>query len=121
RRALGLAASAMNWGPWAGVGMAAALSDRDQQRRVARAIGSIEPADGLRAFGRALRSSEPLLAIAPVDWAGFVQRFSGASMPAFFSDVAAADVAPQRPAASRFEVFDLAALATLPDGRRRTA
>ncbi|WP_018410106.1 type I polyketide synthase [Methyloversatilis thermotolerans] len=48
RRALGLAAQAINWGPWSDIGSAA--SARTQASMQARGIASLTPEQGMRAF-----------------------------------------------------------------------
>ena len=68
RRAEGLRGLAVNWGPWAEVGMAARLGDADR-RRLARSGLSPMPADrALDALGRALAANVAQAAILEMDW-----------------------------------------------------
>ncbi len=68
RRAQGLPALAVNWGPWADAGMAAA-SSREGHRRFSREGWGTIPADaGLNLLGRLLRGQAPQAAVLPVDW-----------------------------------------------------
>jgi acyl transferase domain-containing protein/NADPH:quinone reductase-like Zn-dependent oxidoreductase/acyl carrier protein len=62
RRARGLAALSINWGPWADVGLAAAQENRGQ-RLAAMGIGSIPPRLGAAAFGRLLSDPSPNVAV----------------------------------------------------------
>ena len=58
RRALGLPALSINWGPWAEVGLAAAQANRGQ-RLALQGIDSITRAQGLQALGRLLSQPAP--------------------------------------------------------------
>ncbi len=77
RRATGLPALSVNWGPWAEVGMAARLDERDRRRWTARGIGSIVPRDGTAILGEAMARSTAQLAAISIDWAAL-----GAEVPA---------------------------------------
>ena len=68
RRSQGLPAISINWGPWAGRGMAAALGARDQDRLTRQGWRQIPPSAGLEAFGRLLRDPAPQVGVLPVDW-----------------------------------------------------
>ncbi len=63
RRSLGLPALAIAWGPWAGVGMAAALPAADGRRWERRGMRPLSPEGALRAFGLALVHPGPQLAV----------------------------------------------------------
>jgi NADPH:quinone reductase-like Zn-dependent oxidoreductase/acyl carrier protein len=65
RRKLGLAATSINWGPWAGAGMAASLGD---ERFTAQGIRFLDPAAALRALEVVLRDGLTQCAVADVDW-----------------------------------------------------
>nr|QEO74387.1 AMP-dependent synthetase and ligase [uncultured bacterium] len=86
RRALGLPALSVNWGPWSGTGMAARLSDRDRQRLAAMGLGSIEPQTGLRLLTQLLLDELPQAAVLPIEWNRFLK---GPTTPPFYHDVAA--------------------------------
>jgi myxalamid-type polyketide synthase MxaC len=76
RRAQGLAACSINWGPWAQIGMAA-RSEPARRHRVDQGIGEIAPEDGLRVLAQALRSAPPQIAMLPVDWEKYSTRPGG--------------------------------------------
>ncbi|MGE3909405.1 MAG: type I polyketide synthase [Chloroflexota bacterium] len=71
RRAEGLPATSINWGPWAEVGMAAALSERDRQRFAEHGISMISPEQGLDLFGKILHQHPAQVAVLPIDWSVF--------------------------------------------------
>jgi acyl transferase domain-containing protein/acyl carrier protein len=117
RRAQGLPALAVNWGPWAEAGMAAA-SGRDGHRRFSReGWGSIPPDAGLDLLGRLLQGQAPQAAVLPVDWAVVAGHESALARAPLLDDVRtqSAAVTPARPA------FDLAALHGASEAARRSA
>ncbi|MEW2122005.1 type I polyketide synthase, partial [Streptomyces sp. NPDC005474] len=58
RRASGLAATSLAWGPWAEGGMAAGLGDADRRRFARVGIHALTPDQGLRLLDAALASGE---------------------------------------------------------------
>ncbi|SEN04609.1 amino acid adenylation domain-containing protein [Stigmatella aurantiaca] len=81
RRALGLKAVSINWGPWSGSGMAAAFVGTDQRRWA----DFIEPAQGLELLGWAMSAGQAQVAVLPVDWAKYFQRFGDTGATKFLS------------------------------------
>ncbi|MET0404867.1 MAG: type I polyketide synthase, partial [Cystobacter sp.] len=75
RRALGLKAVSVQWGGWSGHGMAAAVASPEQRREA----GWIEPERGLEALGQLLVDGPATVAVLPMDWNRYVQRFTGAA------------------------------------------
>ena len=73
RRALGLPALAINWGPWSEVGMAAKLKRVDHLAN--RGILSISPKDGVRILGNLLGLAVPQIAAVVVDWDRWCEVF----------------------------------------------
>ena len=67
RRSLGLAALSVNWGAWAGSGMAAQVTDSGRRR----VLSGIQPMSAERCFAaleHALADGRPQVAIADADW-----------------------------------------------------
>ncbi|MEM7269979.1 MAG: SDR family NAD(P)-dependent oxidoreductase, partial [Pseudomonadota bacterium] len=78
RRQQGLAATTINWGPWADVGMAA--SDVVLQRLMKDGWQPMNASQGCDFISHLLTARDlPQAAVIPVDWAQFVQRIPGAS------------------------------------------
>ncbi|MGN7142572.1 beta-ketoacyl reductase, partial [Streptomyces pseudogriseolus] len=75
RRAAGLAATSLAWGPWAGGGMA--TRDAGTENRMRR--GGIQPLDpdrAVEALGRATARTDAVLTVADIDWARFAPGFT---------------------------------------------
>ncbi|HLO75719.1 MAG TPA: beta-ketoacyl synthase N-terminal-like domain-containing protein, partial [Magnetospirillum sp.] len=75
RRALGLPATAVDWGPWAEAG--AATRSGLGQRIAAMGVGAMSPEDGLAAVAALTNGAEApaWLGVLPVDWPAFVARY----------------------------------------------
>ncbi len=85
RRARGLPAVSINWGPWAGAGMAG--RDGKANRLAQSGMGSIDPARGLDLFGRLLACPVAQIGVIPADWA-VVRRMAGGQLPPFLAPLA---------------------------------
>jgi acyl carrier protein len=73
RRTTGLAGQSINWGPWSGIGAAAA---RDvAQRAGLEGIGMLTPAEGMRALEHVLQSQHPQLTAVHLEWDRFPARW----------------------------------------------
>ncbi|WP_228082889.1 type I polyketide synthase [Streptomyces profundus] len=72
RRARGLAATSIAWGPWAGGGMAA--EEGDGLRR--RGLRALEPRLAVAALQRALDENQTCLTVVDVDWSVFAPAFA---------------------------------------------
>jgi acyl carrier protein len=117
RRALGLPALSIDWGPWAEIGLAASRSDRGE-RLADRGLSSFSPEQGLDALGRLLSQDAPRVGVMPFDperWSEFypaarrLPRFAGlwgAGSPSGPSPAAGA--ADDRPLAGRLRHLALA-------------
>jgi NADPH:quinone reductase-like Zn-dependent oxidoreductase/acyl carrier protein len=66
RRALGLPALSINWGPWAEIGLAAGHTNRGE-RLAARGVGSIMPAQGIAALARLLKQEKAQVGVMPFE------------------------------------------------------
>jgi acyl transferase domain-containing protein len=114
RRGAGLPALSVDWGLWAGDGMAARASGRTGARRAAQGMGSIDPATGVEVLERLLGETEAQVGVIPVDWARFLPSLG--SVPPFL----AAFRPESRPAPAPAEAVDLVAeLRAAPAPERR--
>ncbi len=86
RRAIGLPALAINWGPWAESGMAAEAG-RDSAVQ-SRGMNLIPPGDGLDLLGKLLRTSAPQVAVMDVQWNDML-KLLGSRRPELLADIAA--------------------------------
>ena len=80
RRARGLAATSVAWGPWAGGGMA--QGSEAARARVRRgALPALDPDLAVRALGEAVDGGDGVLAVMDVDWAQFAAAPGVAQLP----------------------------------------
>ena len=86
RRAAGLPATAINWGPWAGSGMAveAGLDESSHPR----GMSLIEPQAGLDLLGKIMASSAPQVAVMNAQWSDML-KLLGSRRPALLMEIAA--------------------------------
>jgi acyl transferase domain-containing protein/NADPH:quinone reductase-like Zn-dependent oxidoreductase/short-subunit dehydrogenase len=96
RRSLGLPALSINWGPWAGGGMADALDTSNRHRWKSQGMGMIEPQHGTRALELAMDSDVPQIAVLPMQWPVYFQQVDSRDVPAFLSALAASEHTPVR-------------------------
>ncbi|MEV8441639.1 SDR family NAD(P)-dependent oxidoreductase [Actinosynnema sp. NPDC051121] len=80
RRGLGLPATSLAWGLWAGDGMGAGLGDADRARLARTGVAALDVETGLALFDAALRSDRAVLVPAELDLAAL--RSSDRSVPA---------------------------------------
>jgi myxalamid-type polyketide synthase MxaC len=87
RRAQGLPALSINWGPWSGSGMA---SDVDGRRWAERGVDLITPAQGAQLFRALLgRKDVPRLGVLSARWARILERFPAGEEPRLLAALAA--------------------------------
>ncbi|HMG42360.1 MAG TPA: SDR family NAD(P)-dependent oxidoreductase [Acidimicrobiales bacterium] len=84
RRAQGLPATSIAWGPWAGSGMAA--GDTGEQLR-RRGVREMAPDLALAALRRALHDGEGCLTVADIDWERFAPSFAAARRRPLVEDI----------------------------------
>ncbi|HEX2091755.1 MAG TPA: SDR family NAD(P)-dependent oxidoreductase, partial [Longimicrobiaceae bacterium] len=88
RRARGLPAVSINWGPWAEVGMSASLEERSSRQWVPRGVTPVRVADGLQAFGRLSGGALPQVGVLPVEWGEFMAQFPAGAFPRVLREMA---------------------------------
>jgi myxalamid-type polyketide synthase MxaB len=81
RRALGLPALTINWGAWAGGGMASRLDNRNSARWREQGIGLISPEVGLDTLERLWECGAVQAGVQPLNWPKFLKQFGGAPPP----------------------------------------
>ena len=86
RRAAGLPATAINWGPWAGAGMAAEAGRSDAVK--SRGMGLIEPQHAVALLERSIGTSAAQVAVMDAHWDDIL-RLYGARRPALLEHMAA--------------------------------
>jgi myxalamid-type polyketide synthase MxaE and MxaD len=97
RRGLGLLATTIQWGPWAGAGSAQALAD--QRRWDEMGLSKIPPSLGLRAIEQAIGSERASLAVLPIAWEKLLGRLPPEATPPLYTELRAqlaATAAPVR-------------------------
>nr|AZF85947.1 type I polyketide synthase [Catenulispora sp.] len=97
RRARGLTATSVAWGPWGGGGMVTA-EEGTEEFLARRGLNVLDPAQAVAALQRAISSGEATLTVADMDWARFAPGFTGLRPSPFLGDlpeVAALDALPE--------------------------
>ncbi|WP_257460229.1 type I polyketide synthase [Archangium lipolyticum] len=84
RRAAGLPALSVNWGPWADVGLAAAATNRGE-RLALRGVGNMPPAQALEALGRLLVREVAQAVVVPLDLRQWREFYLSAAQAPFLS------------------------------------
>ncbi|QUQ72348.1 type I polyketide synthase [Kutzneria sp. CA-103260] len=98
RRAAGLPATSVAWGPWAGSGMAADPTAAERMRR-----GGMPPMDAefaLTALAQAVASGDATAVVADIDWENYVPGYTVVRPSAFIADLPEVADRPQAQAPS---------------------
>lgn len=82
----------INWGPWGDIGLAA-QSERRGARLESNGLASMSPAAALDAFGRALATSAPQLAVMTLDVEAFVGTYPPAARSALLGGLRSTETA----------------------------
>ncbi len=101
RRAAGLPGLSIQWGPWAGGGMAAG---HDAAKWAQIGLGTIQPAEGRAAFESLLHQPLASVGCYPIEWPKFLAQFPRSRSPKLLDDLALKhrrDAAGKQPAAGR--------------------
>ena len=86
RRARGLAATSVAWGPWGEAGMGA---EKEMRRFLARrGLPPMDPAAATEELWRAVAVGETTLTVADVDWDRFLPPFTATRVSRFFDEIA---------------------------------
>jgi acyl transferase domain-containing protein len=95
RRALALPALSVNWGPWAGEGMATRLASRTEREMEAIGLDKIPPERGLQVLGELLgRRETAQVGVFSVNWQKFVGQFPADQVPSLFERLASGTPSP---------------------------
>ena len=86
RKNQGLPALSVNWGPWAGSGMAGETSQNQNSNTAFSGMEMIEPATGLDVLDRLLAHKTVQTGVLPIDWPEFLSRFPENMTPAVFKN-----------------------------------
>jgi NAD(P)-dependent dehydrogenase (short-subunit alcohol dehydrogenase family) len=87
RRAEGLAATSISWGPWADAGMAATSGARNQTRWLDQGITAINTSDALIALEMAIDSTLPHVGVVNVDWERYLSQPFARGLAALTSEL----------------------------------
>ena len=120
RRARGLSATSLAWGPWAQAGMARQLSERDRERMARAGIKALSPEQGLELLDAALELDRPALLPVALDLGALRIAAREQNLPSLLGElVRAPSTRRAGPARARGSLARrLAALA--PEERERT-
>ncbi|WP_416904860.1 SDR family NAD(P)-dependent oxidoreductase [Micromonospora echinospora] len=93
RRARGLAATSVGWGPWADGGMAARLDDRQRQRLAAQGFRAMPADQATEALGHLLDAGTTQAGVFAVDWPTHLHGYAERP-PALLARLRRAEAAP---------------------------
>jgi hypothetical protein len=88
RRRLGLPATGIDWGPWAGAGMAVERAESSEGRRLRTAATAIDPAEGLAMLERLVGEERVQTVVLPFDLRNLLQFYPAGVGLSFFDEIA---------------------------------
>jgi len=88
RKLQGLPGLSINWGPWAEVGMAAALDTHVRDGYAAAGLGMLTPPQGVRVIEALLGQAIARVGVWPVDWSKFTRAWYRGDPPPYLQIVA---------------------------------
>ncbi|WDD90200.1 amino acid adenylation domain-containing protein (plasmid) [Burkholderia sp. FERM BP-3421] len=117
RRALGLPATSIQWGPFAEVGMTAALERAHREKAAARGLQMLPPAELLKQIDAARRVDTATVVAGNDDWQRYAQTESSEAVLALLADWRPKETADASPSAARDvrERFDATPMPALHD------
>ncbi|HSV68388.1 MAG TPA: SDR family NAD(P)-dependent oxidoreductase [Mycobacteriales bacterium] len=118
RRAAGLPALSIAYGPWALDGMAGAAARQNLARL---GVDAIEPAAGCASLAAAGPGGAPVLVVCPVRWARFTEVMASRRRRALYDEVLPDGVLPDGVLPGGARPAERAALLALPEGARAHA
>lgn len=114
RHSRGLAALAIDWGPWAASGMAARLDARDRTRLQSTGVRPLDPERAADALDEALGTRQPQLAGIDMDWPALAAALGTTGIPPVLSELVSTAASSDEPRAgdprADAESFDLSHL-----------
>jgi acyl transferase domain-containing protein/acyl carrier protein len=99
RRALGLPAISINWGPWAGGGMAAAAESRPSRGPARGGVRWITPERGRALLARVIREPVAQVGVLSIDWPALAAATPAHARRPFLTELVGGGVGP-RPGAT---------------------
>lgn len=99
RCAIGLPATSIGWGPWAGVGMARAMEDKQGTQWEASGFKRISGEDGTEILGRLAVADSGYVSVVAVDWSRYA-RHLGDGTSTLIGDLAHQNHSPSGPPAN---------------------
>ncbi len=87
RKQEGLPCLSINWGGWAGPGMAAGLTPKERDRLKASGIGLIEAGKGLDILEQLLTSDRSQAAVLNMEWDRYAGGYGGGGPPAMIAEL----------------------------------
>ncbi len=121
RRARGLSATSLAWGPWAQAGMAHQLSERDRERMGRGGVRALSPERGLELLDTALELDEALLLPVALDFGALRDAAHDQRLPPLLSGLAKAPASRRKSPGGTRGLLGARLAALAEDERERAA